>query len=771
MVRKRKKGLLGRRGRRFSRLRGPKKLLFYLLLASIVVVPVYVYYLDYKIGKQFEGKRWALPARVYARPLEIFPGKALTPDQFEVELRLLGYRYGPKLQAGHYFRRGNGFEVVTRSFDFGDIQEQSTHFKARFSRIGVSRLEHAESGKKLTMVRFDPVMVGSIYPSHKEDRILVQLDEVPPVLIQALIAVEDKNFYTHLGIDPKGILRALWANVRARGMVQGGSTLTQQLVKNFFLTSERTLWRKGNEAIMALLLESHYEKQDILQAYCNEIYLGQDGERAIHGFGLASWFYYQRPLMELKVSEVSLLVGMVRGPSFYDPRRHPDRARERRNHVINSLLEAGALDEEEADLAKAASLDLNARQSGSKSNYPAFIDLVRRQLRRDYREQDLNSEGLQIFTTMDPIVQAHAEKAVENTLKSLEKGYRFTENSLESAAVVSSVQGGEVLAIVGSRKPRYAGFNRALDAVRQVGSLIKPAVYLSALEQPSKYTLSTLLDDGPLEWEMRGGKVWSPDNYDKEFHGMVSLQKALAKSYNVATARLGLSVGVERVLDTVQRLGIVRELNPYPSLFLGAASLSPFDVTQMYQTMAGGGYQTPLRAIRSVLTAKGNVLQRYELSLERKFEPAPIYLISRALQRTVEAGTGQLLKKTLPAKYKIAGKTGTTDDLRDSWFAGFTGNYVAAVWVGRDDNKSAGLTGATGALRVWANLFAGLNIQALDLSRPDNVGEQWVDEPTNRLVKSSCRHAIKTPYIAGSAPTQRSSCSGGVKSWMRRVFD
>ena len=527
-----------RRPRRMGRIR---KVLLIIMAVFLVTVPFYVYYLDYTVREQFEGRRWAIPARVYARPLELFAGKALTPDQFELELRLLGYRYSPKLLAGHFIRRGNQFQVITRDFHFWDGEEKSVYINARFSRIGITEITHGISGKALPIVRLDPVMIGSIYPKHKEDRILVRLEEVPPGLLQALTAIEDRNFYHHVGIDPKGILRAMWADIRARRLVQGGSTLTQQLVKNFYLTSERSLWRKGNEAIMAMLLEFHFTKQEILEAYCNEIYLGQDGDRAIHGFGLASWFYFQRPLKELKISEIALLVGMVRGPSYYEPRRHEHRAKDRRDRVLEKLRENGVISEQDTDVAKAAPLDVAKHKPGSTTRFPAFIDLVRRQLIRDYREQDLSSEGLQIFTTLDPMVQAHAEKALALSVDRLEKRYGFQRLTLESAAVISTAENAEVVAVIGSRKPGYAGFNRALDAVRQIGSLIKPAVYLTALEQPDRYTLSTLLDDSPFTHRMRGvEEPWRPMNYDKVFHGRVPLHTALAHSYNVATARLGL---------------------------------------------------------------------------------------------------------------------------------------------------------------------------------------------------------------------------------------
>lgn len=760
-----------RRSRRKTKWSRVRKWLLVSGLCFIFGFPLYVVYLDVVIRNQFEGKKWALPARVFARPLEVYSGLKLSSKQFELELGLLGYRPSAKLRPGNYLRRGNSYQVVTRPFQFWDGKENSVYFQVNFVNDKVGEIRHGISGAPLPIVRFDPVMIGSIYPSHNEDRILVRLDkDIPKLLVSALIHVEDRSYYSHHGVDPKGIARAMMANLRAGRFVQGGSTLTQQLVKNYFLTNERSLWRKFREAIMSILLEIHYDKDEILQAYCNEIYLGQDGGRAIHGFGLASWFYFQRPLKELKASEISLLVGLVKGPSYYDPRRRPHRVRQRRDLVIDTLFKIGELDEPDRDEAKAAPLGVTSNSLSNVSNYPAFLDLVRRQLRRDYREEDLNSEGLRIFTTMNPIVQANAEASLKGTLSSLETRYSIEQDSLEGAVVVSTIDGGELLAVVGGRRPRYAGFNRALDAVRPVGSLMKPAVFLTALEDPKRFTLSSLLDDSELTITMRGDRTWTPLNYDQEFHGMVPLQTALVKSYNVATARLGMQVGVEKVVESLRRLGIERHLNPYPSLLLGATALSPVEITQMYQTIASGGFRAPLRAIREVMSAKGSLLQSYPLSVERVFDPKPIYLITKAMQEVVRAGTGQSLNYIVPGQINIAGKTGTTDELRDSWFAGFTGNYVATVWVGRDDNQPARLTGASGALKIWGNIMAKSNPEVLRVNMPEGVDEVWIDPNSNLLATAECADAVRIPFIMGSEPQEKSPCTGGLRGWMKRNF-
>ena len=748
-----------------------------LLLVLGLALAAYLVYLDYQVRQQFDGKRWSLPARVYARPLELYVGLPLTAEQLAGELSALYYRpVRAARQAGDVSRNRNVLHFITRPFVHLDGEEPSRNVRVSIVDGAVARITDGKSGKALSLVRLDPVMVGSFYPTHNEDRVLVRLAEVPPALINALIAVEDRGFYSHHGVAPLAILRALWANVRARGVVQGGSTLTQQLVKNFFLTSERTLTRKLNEAIMAVLLEWHYDKDEILEAYLNEVYLGQDGTRAVHGFGLASHFYFERPLAELSDEQFALLVALVKGPSYYNPRRHPQRARQRRDLVIDVMAELELLDPEQATRARSSKLEVSRSQEKAINTFPAFLDMVRRQLRRDYREEDLTSEGLRIFTTLDPQSQWQLEQVLGARLARLEKAQGLPVDTLEGAAVVTSIQGGEVLAVAGGRKPRFAGFNRALDAQRPVGSVIKPAVYLTALERSDNYTLATLLDDGELTYTAPNGDVWAPQNYDREFHGPTPLYHALAHSYNVATARLGLALGIKPVIGTLQRLGIEHDLRPYPSLVLGAVELSPLEVTQMYQTLASGGFRTPLRAIRAVLAADGKPLQRYPLKVKASVEPAAAFLVTTALRYAVRQGTGQALYQALPATLDIAGKTGTTDDLRDSWFSGYTGDRLAVVWVGRDDNQPTGLTGSTGALLVWRDLIARLDDPAPLQSVVEEIEYRGIDTASGLLAGEGCPDAVELPFIRGTAPLESAPCADDAVfpqhpvDWFKELF-
>jgi penicillin-binding protein 1B len=744
------------------------------ILLLMLALAGYLVYLDHVVRVQFEGRRFALPARVYARPQELFVGKKLGPQQLEQELTLSRYRQIPDpVNPGQFYRGGDMFIVAVRPFTFWDGEQAARKLRIVFRNGVITELRDFDSNSKVALTRLDPVPIGGIYPAHNEDRVLVRLAQVPNSVVDALVAVEDHKFYTHHGIDPRGIARGVYTLLTGQ-RVHGGSTLTQQLVKNFFLTSERTLRRKFNEILMALLLELHYDKQDILETYLNEVYLGQDGGRAIHGFGLASRFYFDRGVEQLELHQAALLVGMLKGPGYYDPRRHPDRAKTRRNLVLSEMQRQGFISQMQLDAVKYKSLDVSDSPGVGTSSHPAFLDLVHRQLRRDYFEEDLRSEGLQIFTTLDPIAQAAAERSLTRRLREIERSRRLQENMLEGAVVVTSALNNEVHAVVGGRRPRFEGFNRALDAKRQIGSLMKPAVYLTALSKPETYTLVTPLDDSKLVWKEAGTDDWSPDNYDKEFHGEVPLRIALAKSYNVSTARLGIALGVRNVIRTAQDLGIEGNMPPYASTMLGTVDLAPIEVAQMYHTIATGGFHMPLRAIREVLTAEGKPLQRYELKVEQTVAAAPAYLITAALQGVVREGTARRLDRYLPEGTDAAGKTGTTDELRDSWFAGFTGDRVAVVWIGNDENQNTRLTGSSGALTVWGDMMSQLDPEPLVPPQPENVEIVGIDVETGLRAGAGCKEIVRLPFIKGSAPEQSAPCAseqgGKGKSWFQRVF-
>lgn len=738
-----------------------------LSLVGLVVLAVFAVYLDAVVQEKFSGKRWTVPAKVYARPLELFVGQKLAKDDFLKELDALGYRRENAVAGpGGVSVAGNNIELHSRGFQFYESTEPAQRVRVRFSGDYVAGLTQAGGGN-LAVARLEPLLIGGLYPAHQEDRVLIKLDQVPPYLVETLVAIEDREFFNHFGVSPKGIARAVWINATAGQLRQGGSTLTQQLVKNFYLTNERSLSRKATEAMMAVLLELHYDKKDILEAYLNEVFLGQDGQRAVHGFGLASQYFFSQPLSELKLDQVALLVGMVKGPTYYNPRRNPERALERRNLVLDVLAEQGVASVEEVEAAKQKPLGITRRGSLADSSFPAFLDLVKRQLREDYQEQDLTEEGLRIFTSFDPILQLKAESALADTLKRLSG--RKGVDQVEAGMVVTSPESGEVQAIIGSRQPRFAGFNRALDAVRPIGSLIKPAIYLTALERPSQYTLTSLLEDQPFSIKGANGQVWSPQNYDRKAHGTIYLYQGLVNSYNLSTAKLGLEIGVPDVLKTLNRLGVEQEWPAYPSMLLGAGGLSPMSVANMYQTLANGGFNTPLRSIRNVLAADGQPLKRYPFQIQQRFDSGAIYLLQNAMQRTMSEGTGRSVYSQLPRSLALAGKTGTSNDSRDSWFAGFSQDVLAVVWLGRDDNGPTPLTGATGALQVWTDFMRKADPLPLDMPVPDNVVQAWIDATSGQGTDPSCPNAVQMPYIRGSQPVAGPAC--GIQAPVNEVMD
>jgi len=757
---------------------------FLVLLAG---AGAFTLYLDHRVRTEFEGRRFALPARIYARPLELHAGQRLALPDLEDELRELGYKAliekpDPTREAegGWYVRSGERLDVGLRAFVFWDGPQPARQLRLAFDGGSVSALTDPE-GREVALVRVEPLPIGGIYPAGNEDRVLVRLAEVPPHLVKALIATEDRTYFTHAGFSLRSMARAALSIGSNR--MQGGSTITQQLVKNFFLTPERTLQRKLTELVMAVLLEVHYGKEEILETYLNEIYLGQDRDRAIHGVGLAAQYYFGKEVQHLTVAESALLVALVKGPAVYDPHRHPARALERRNLVLRETREQNAITLEQYAAARAAELGVSRKPGFGTSPYPAFLSVVHRQLRRDYDEADLRSEGLRIFTTLDPRAQGAAERALAKRLAQFDKDKRFGAPGLEGAVVITDPQSGEIQALVGGRDARYRGYNRAVDAARPVGSLLKPAIYLTALTEPARYTLVTPVDDGPFVWKSRGAPDWEPENYDKKFHGMVPLRTALANSYNAAAARLGTELGVEKVLGNVKKLGVERELKPFASALLGAVELSPLEVAQMYQTIASGGFRSPLRAIREVTTQEGKPLQRYALAVEQAFPPEPMYLLAAALQGVVREGTGQGLKAFLPPELGVAGKTGTTDEQRDAWFAGFTGDRLGVVWVGYDDNRAARLSGSAAALPIWGDMMAALAPEPLALEKPERIETVWID-PQSGLRGVSCPGAQELPFVQGSAPRDMAPCASPVdgaveavgqtiekaKSWFERLF-
>ncbi len=719
------------------------------------VVPTW-WVVDRFLQHEFGRLAWQIPTRVFARPLALRVGEPISSDSLIAELQAAGYRDdGAGQSAGTWQRDGATFRISSRGFRDVDGRVAAQRVEVALAGRNVARLRDA-GGKPLTQALLDPARIATFYGSTQEERQLVRMEDVPPLLITTLQAVEDRNFLKHFGIDWKGIARAAWVNLREGEVAQGGSTLTQQLVRSLYLSRAQTASRKLREALYAVVIEWRFDKRRILEAYMNQIYLGQQGGQAVHGFAAASRFWFGRDLQQLGTEEIALLVGMIQGPSYHDPRRFPERAKQRRGLVLNAMLETGLIDAAEAARAKAQPLGVTSAGTLAANRYPAFVDLVRAQLVTDYPPEKLSGAGLVVLTTLAPSAQAVAERAVAEQLAAIKAK---PDAPLEAALVVSDTQSGEVVALVGGKDARQPGFNRAIEAQRPVGSLIKPFVYLLALAQPGRWSLASPVEDAPITVRISGSKSWSPENSDKASHGWVALIDALSRSYNQATVRLGMEVGVDRLSRLMNVLAGI-EPPALPSLLLGAVDLSPLQMTSLYQFLASGGQLQRLRSVRGVLDADGKSVSRYDTAAPRAEAGDAIAtrLITLALQEAAVRGTAAQLGRDGLARLAPAGKTGTSNDGRDSWFAGYTGRHLAVVWVGNDANKPTGLYGSTGAMRVWSALFKQLPTSALQV---DPGGLEWATVETSGQIRTdpACEGARELAFVAGFAPEEYRGCT------------
>lgn len=743
-----------------------------LVLVLGVATLLWCVWIDYEIRRDFEALQWALPARLYARPAELYVGATISHSELVSYLQRLGYRPSAAVDGpGEYQTSGSRLRLWTRGFEFWDGAEPSLSVNVEFDQGKVRNLWGDQNTGDLALVRLEPVEIAQINPSTGEDRLPVQLDEVPQALVDAIIAVEDQRFFSHYGVDPVGIARAMLANIRAGRIVQGGSTLTQQLIKNLYLDRRQTLRRKIEEALMALALELHFSKEDILTAYLNEVFLGQQGSRAIHGFSLAADYYFSRPLSELTLSELALLAGLPRGASYYNPLRHPERALTRRDVVLQRMLAQGYITQAQESQAKATPLRLAARSPQREASYPAFMALVREDLARDYDGEALRTEGLRIFTTLDLRVQDTVDKKLESAVKSVERAAASgSDGQLEAAVVITDAVSGEVRAISGGRQASYAGFNRAVDARRPIGSLVKPAVYLAALES-GDYSLASVLSDKPITVALSGNQEWTPKNYGNKVFGDVYFYDALERSMNLATVDLGMRLGLDKVVKMLQRLGYEKNIPLYPSLLLGAIDMAPIEVAQIYTTLASNGFRSPLRAVEAVTTGQGARLERYGIATEQVAAPASMYLLEYALQGVFRRGTAETMATRLSQRLPLAGKTGSTNDLRDSWFAGYGDDLVGVVWLGYDDNRDSGLTGASGALRVWTELMDSLSVAPRQDFEPNTI--QWRSvsiDPVRDGQRRNCMPALTLPFAASRLPDPAVDCTDN-ESILQSIFD
>lgn len=733
-------------------------------LAVAAVIAVYAIYLDATLSKHFKTERYQAPALVYADELRVYPGYPLQQSTLIKTLERIGYNRSNNTEQSGYYSVGNDSVMVhRRPFDFSDGPQMSKRVQVHFVNDRVASITSWPSGRELKSFRLEPELIGRISTLSKEDRLLVGLEVVPNLLIETLLQVEDRNFYHHKGVSPWAILRALVANLRAGRTVQGGSTLTQQLVKNLYLTREQTLWRKFHEAMMSLVIDYRFDKNTILETYLNEVYFGQDGRNAIHGIGLASQFYFGKQVQELSVDEVALLIGMIKGPSYYDPRRFPERAQERRDTVLKVMFDQDLIAKSTYVAAVQRQLDVRESRRLVEHPYPHYMDIIKREMKTLALPEDWQDTGLKIYTHMD----VNAQEAVQ---KSLARKLTDDDSALEGAMVVANYRQGTITALAGGRLSQTVGYNRALMALRPIGSLIKPVIYATAMQE-SGIGLHTPVVDEAITLEDKQGKTWQPQNYDTEFKGSLLLYDALVQSRNIPAVRVGVEVGVDTVVDYMKRLGVVTPLEAYPSLTLGSASLTPFAVTRMYSALMNDGRFQSLSAISSITTHQGDVLYRApDKSASQVFDSKVAYLTKFGLHGVVSEGTASALQRVL-AGQKVGGKTGTTNDYRDSWFVAVDGEQVVTAWLGRDDNQPTGLTGSSGALRVVADYYERKPPLSMALEVPEPLEMQRFHERTGQRIPNDCGNGELLPAAEVRLP-DNITCDGNIeeKSWWDRLF-
>jgi len=752
------------------------KLAFSLSFALVI----FVIYLDAKVQKTFEGQRWQVPAQVYGQIESFHVGDTIDVKHITKSLRTNGYSKVKSVKVpGQFAQSAQRLIIYRRAFAFPNVeldisQETNTaavHLTIDYANNKINKLfiDNAAVGQ----VKLEPILLARLVPDNKEDRILVALEHMPTLLLDTLLLIEDRDFYHHQGISPLGILRALYNNIIAGRTVQGGSTLTQQLVKNMFLTRERTLVRKVKEAIMALIIEVRYSKDQLLEAYINEVYLGQHYANGIYGFGLAAKFYFGKPLAELGSGQMALLVAQVKGPSYYDPWRYPDRAKKRRDLILRLMFEQNLLSVEEFEQTLTSSLSIRKNRRFKTEQYPAYLQLVKRELNQHLSTYQQKT-GVRVFTGFSHVSQQLLEESVATQLAQLEKKHQQKE--LQAAMIVTDIESAEIRALVGDRKNGFAGFNRALDAKRPVGSLIKPAIYLAALERFEQFNFASVLADEPITLssdtgDNGQGKKWQPKNYDGKYRHQVPLIDGLVNSLNIPTVNLGMNLGLENVANAIHLLGFEDDIVTRPSILLGAINMSPLQINQMYLAFAKQGELEQVHAINKIVSSYGETLWQFEPAATKIISTNASYLMDYALMQVAKTGTAKSLTWRLK-NGKVAGKTGTSNDLRDSWFVGFDEKNLVTTWLGKDNNKPTGLTGSSGALLLFTEFIKKQGVVNKTNKQPNTIAMTVFEVKTGNAVTSNCANTETYPAIIAGVSVNKDCLKERAdgKSWLEKLF-
>ncbi len=746
----------------------------------LVVASAYLLHLYVSVTTRFDGRLWTSPSRIYSDVLSISRGDRLSPADVVARLKRSGYAEieEPPAKAGQYRLVGSRLEIYLRHLAAPTDEAPPRRVAIRFSGERVWSV-HDGRGHSIRRAVIEPELLATLYGPRHEERELVRLSEVPPGFIDAVLAAEDNRFRSHHGLDLRGILRAVWVNLQAARVLQGGSTITQQTVKNLYLGQERSWWRKLREIPMALILDGSYSKERILEVYLNAVYLGQRGSVAICGAQSAARFYFGRPLHELSLGEWALLAGMIRSPGSYNPFAHPERAVARREQILRSMLRAELIDAEEAEAAMSEQLEL-ASGGGGYPDAPYAVDFVRSRLAKRYPRRVLMEEGLNVYTTIDTALQQRAEETLKDGLDRLEREVpalrrQAAERELQGGLVATNPATGAILAMVGGRDHAKSQFNRISQARRQPGSCFKPFVFaggfeLAAGRRKGGLTPATILEDSPLELKS-GGEKWSPSNFDGEYRGEVTARQALEESLNVPTVRAAMHVGLDKVIETARACGIESPLLPLPSLALGAVEVVPLELAAAYGAFSQGGIGVTPWIIRAVTDREGRRLAGRGVERRRSLSPQTAYLIDDLLRGVFERGTAS--SAGYGFRGVAAGKTGTTDGTRDSWFVGYSGDLLALVWVGYDDNSRTGLTGATGALPIWAEFMRDLVEPARPASaaKPHDMVRVLIDTESGLRAGPNCPSVRAEWFVPGTEPKKECDLHRGrFRRWLRKVF-
>jgi penicillin-binding protein 1B len=733
------------------------------LIAGVTVAVWYGIRVEQQVQLRFQASQSSFPSRIYARAPVLYRGMDIIETALAQYLDRLGYRVAsrPEVRMGEYVTGTDEWIIGVRPFMHANGREEGRKVIVKLDGNGrIAKLSN-QTGQELRTVRIEPAEIGAFIPADGKDRIRVNMEDVPEHLVNAILVNEDRRFFNHSGIDLRRIAGALYANLRSGKVVQGASTVTQQLVKSIYLSRDRTLERKVLEMFIALMLERRHSKQEILEAYLNELYLGQDGAVAIHGVALAARYYFGKDIRDLDLAESALLAGLIRSPSKHAPFRYPDAALERRNFILDQMVQRGRISRAEYTSASESPLGLRPPFVRVEST-SYFIDYLRKRLSGRYGNNVLEREGLSIYTTLDLRMQELAQKTVRKRLENIEEEnnrLKHDESPLQAAVVVMEPRTGQVLTLVGGRDYIHSPFNRVL-AQRQPGSIFKPVVMLSAVkrkgERDPAFTLASVVKDEPFHINVVSGPkntsssmLWEPMNHDLGFREAVTAREALEWSLNVPMARLGAATGLTEIISTARRMGITSPLEPVPSLPLGSFETNLLEMARAYAVLASGGLRAPLRDVLSVVGDDGVRHKTSESTPFRIFHSSETYLVTSVLQGSVDRGTSTYLRE-LGYYGAVAGKTGSTNRFRDAWFVGYTPEIVIGAWVGFDAARGIGLPGAEAALPIVADIMIGIlgPNGAARFSPPPGIERVRV-----AVRKPGSCHYVNELFLAGTAPT------------------